>query len=340
MPLSPETLQRNSRIASYLLSALGVLAVFRLGLLAPLLFGLLTHQLIHLAAPRLSAKGWHPSRGKIAAVALLSALIASIVSGIAYGVAWLVRDPASLPALLSEMARVLESTRAALPASIAAYVPSGSADELRLMALEWLQPHSKELSAAGGETLHILVRSLLAIVIGAMLAIREASSDSELAPFAAALAERISRLASAFRSVVFAQIRISAINTALTAAYLLGLLPLLGVELPLAKTLVLATFLFGLVPVLGNLASNSAIFVISLSVSPQVAFGSLAYLIVIHKLEYFLNARIIGGQVNARAWEILLAMVCMEAAFGVPGAVFAPILYAWAKSELSAKGLV
>jgi hypothetical protein len=30
---------------------------------------------------------------------------------------------------------------------------------------------------------------------------------------------------------------------------------------------------------------------------------------VIHKLEYFLNARIVGIQINARAWELLIAML-------------------------------
>ena len=35
---------------------------------------------------------------------------------------------------------------------------------------------------------------------------------------------------------------------------------------------------------------------------------------MIHKLEYFLNARIVGTQIRARAWELLIAMLAMEAA--------------------------
>ena len=48
--------------------------------------------------------------------------------------------------------------------------------------------------------------------------------------------------AHAFRGVVFAQVKISAINTALTAIYLLGILPLLGIHLPYTKALIAVTF--------------------------------------------------------------------------------------------------
>jgi predicted PurR-regulated permease PerM len=66
----------------------------------------------------------------------------------------------------------------------------------------------------------------------------------------------------------------------------------------------------------------------------------LVFLIVIHKLEYFLNARIVGKRVECHAWELLLAMVAMEAAFGISGVVAAPIYYAYLKIELGERGLV
>jgi len=107
---------------------------------------------------------------------------------------------------------------------------------------------------------------------------------------------------------------------------------------PFAKTLVVLTFLIGLLPVLGNLISNTAIVLVALSVGPTVAVAALVFLIVIHKLEYFLNARIVGSQIEARAWEILLVMLVAEALFGVPGVILAPIGYAYAKRELKALG--
>ena len=120
----------------------------------------------------------------------------------------------------------------------------------------------------------------------------------------------------------------------------MAVLPLLGVHLPFAKTMIAITFMTGLLPVVGNLISNTIIVIISLSVSPYVAAASLAFLVVIHKLEYFLNARIVGAHINAKAWELLVAMLAMEAAFGIGGLVAAPIYYAYLKDELGARGLI
>ena len=144
----------------------------------------------------------------------------------------------------------------------------------------------------------------------------------------------------AFRQVVFAQVWISGINAILTAIYLAVVLPLFGIELPFTKTLIVLTFVFGLIPILGNLISNTVIFIVSLSQSLMVALAALGYLIVIHKLEYFLNARIIGNHIQAKAWELLLSMLILESAFGIPGLVAAPIFYAYLKAELSEKGLI
>ena len=154
------------------------------------------------------------------------------------------------------------------------------------------------------------------------------------------MAKRATVLGNAFRRVVFAQVRISAINTAFTAVYLLFVLRWFGVDLPLAKTIVAVTFVVGLMPVVGNLISNTVIVVVSLSVSIYAAVGSLVFLVVIHKLEYFLNARIIGSRIHAHAWELLLAMLVMDAAFGIPGVIAAPIYYAYLKDELTHSKLV
>ncbi|HSN19097.1 MAG TPA: AI-2E family transporter, partial [Usitatibacter sp.] len=177
-------------------------------------------------------------------------------------------------------------------------------------------------------------------VIGAMVSLREARAVQGGGPLAHALGERAARLGEAFRRVVFAQVRIAALNAVFTAIYLLAALPLLGIHLPFAKTLVVLTFVGGLVPIVGNLLSNAVIVVMSLSVSLELAVASLAFLVVIHKLEYFLNARIVGRGIRASSWELLVAMLLMEAAFGVAGLVAAPIYYAYLKDELAARGLV
>ena len=154
------------------------------------------------------------------------------------------------------------------------------------------------------------------------------------------MVERVANLGTAFRRVVFAQVRISLLNTFFTAIYLTLVLPLFGVELPLRKSLIVVTFFAGLLPVVGNLISNSVIVIVGLSHSFGVALASLAFLIVIHKLEYFLNARIIGRRIGSHAWELLVAMLVMEAAFGIAGVIAAPIYYAFIKDELAREGLI
>jgi predicted PurR-regulated permease PerM len=140
--------------------------------------------------------------------------------------------------------------------------------------------------------------------------------------------------------MVFAQARIAALNTLFTGIYLALVLPLFGVDLPLVKTMIAITFVAGLLPVVGNLISNTVIVVVSLSHSLDAVAGSLAFLIAVHKFEYFLNARIVGAQIRASAWELLLAMLVMEAAFGIAGVVAAPIYYAYLKGELADRGLI
>jgi predicted PurR-regulated permease PerM len=139
---------------------------------------------------------------------------------------------------------------------------------------------------------------------------------------------------SSFARVIGAQIIISAINTGLTAIFLIWN------RFDYAMVIIVLTFMCGLLPIIGNLISNSVIVIISLSYSLPIAGGSLLFLIVVHKLEYFINARIVGSRINAAAWELLLAMLVMEAAFGLPGVIAAPVFYAYAKAELVARKLV
>jgi predicted PurR-regulated permease PerM len=206
--------------------------------------------------------------------------------------------------------------------------------------VEGLRGHAGELQKIGTEAGRIGVHILIGLGIGALIALHDVHPSHPLGPLAQALQERAVRLSEAFRRIVFAQVRIAAVNTTLTALYLAVVLPIFGVDLPLTKTLIAVTFFVGLLPVVGNLVSNTFIVVVSLSVSLSVAIASLVFLLIIHKLEYFLNAHIVGTQIHARAWELLLAMLGMEAAFGIPGVIAAPIYYAYLKDELVSRRLI
>jgi predicted PurR-regulated permease PerM len=308
-----------------------------LHLLSALFAGLLVFELVHVLAPRLKLRR---ERARLAAVVVLSTLVVTIVAAAIVGVVAFFRSEAgSLAALLQKMADIIDGARDSLPGWVVANLPA-DAEELRNTLSQWLRAHAPEIriwgTTAGVVTFHIVI----GMIIGAMVSLREAVPVRSPGPLAHALFERSRRVGDAFRRVVFAQVRISLINTVFTAIYLGLVLPALGVNLPFKATLIGVTFVAGLLPVVGNVISNTMIVVVSLSHSLVVALGSLAFLIVIHKLEYFLNARIIGTQIQARPWELLLAMLVMEAAFGVPGVVAAPIYYAYLKQELVDRGLI
>jgi len=323
-------------IAAWIVAGVLLLLAILLRLLPALLAGLLTFELVHVLAPRLRIV--KDGREKYAAIGLLVVVIAGALTALLFGALTVLRGDL-LATLLQHMADILDESRAKLPAWLLAYVPA-DADAFKGAVSQWLHENAAELRRVGGEVGHIVVHVLIGIVIGAMVSLSEARPDHAGGPFAAALGERVARLGEAFRRIVFAQVRIAGVNTVFTAIYLVGILPLMGIELPFGKTLVAITFFAGLIPVVGNLVSNTAIVVMSLSVSLPVAIASLVFLVVIHKLEYFLNAKIVASGIHASAWELLVAMLLMEAAFGLAGVIAAPIYYAYLKDELRARGLV
>lgn len=325
--------------AAWTLAVCSIFFVLRFHLLPALIAGLLVYELVHALFP-LFAGHLSTRRAKLAAVGLVVLLVIGAVAAASVGIFVFVKsEGGSITVLLTKMAEIIESSRTTLPQWLAAYLPSNT-EAIRDILSQWLREHAAELQLIGKETGRMLAHVLIGMVIGTMVSLREAGTSGNGGPLAKALAERIFRMGEAFRRIVFAQVRISALNTSFTALYLAIVLPSFGVQLPLTKTMIAVTFLAGLLPVVGNLVSNSIIFVISLAHSPAVALSSLAYLIVIHKLEYFLNARIVGTQISARAWELLVAMLVMESAFGLPGLVAAPICYAWLKDELKVRGLI
>ncbi len=342
MSAGEETVRR-CETAAWVLLASGFLFVFRYHLVPALVAGLLVHTLLHgsarlLSGPRLShgAARWIAA----AAVALLAAGLTTLV---ALGLASFARGTlGDLPGLYAQMADVLDDARRQLAAwgvSTGALEEWQTADKIKAGLAEWLRAHSAELKRAGGEAgltaLHVLMG-----ILAALLVFFRRPAAAVTAPFASALAGRIRRFAEAFERVVIAQVEISAINTVLTAVYLFGVIPVLTERLSFSGTLILVTFVAGLLPVVGNLVSNTAIVILSFGVAPWLALVSLGFLVGVHKLEYLVNARIVGNRIGAEAWEIFLSIVVLEVAFGVPGVVLAPILYAWVKGELREKGMV
>lgn len=327
-------------VASYMIAGVGLLLVMTLHILPALIAGFLVYELVHTLAPLLRATRLANVRAKLTAVALLATVVITLLGFGIWGlIAFFYSGSDSIPAMLQKMAEIIDRSRETLPPWLSEYLPY-DIEGAQAGIIHWLRTHAGELQVIGKEAGRAMAHVLVGMVLGALISLQEVSSSHEYRPLTQALVVRTIRLAEAFRAVFFAQVRIAALNTLFAALYLGVALPMLGIHLPLVKSMVVLTFITGLLPFVGNLISNTVVVVVSLSHSLATAVASLFFLLVIHKLEYFLNARIVSTQIHARAWEILLSMLLMEAAFGIPGVVAAPIYYAYIKGELSALGMI
>ena len=144
-----------------------------------------------------------------------------------------------------------------------------------------------------------------------------------------AISDRFRAFYESFATVMGAQIIISAINTVFTAIFVLAL------HFPYSVMLIGTTFLCGLLPVVGNLISNTIIIGVAFTVSPRAALEALIFLVVIHKLEYFLNSKIIGQRIRNPLWLTLLALLLGERLMGIPGMILAPVVLNYLRIEAS-----
>ena len=332
--------QRNlpkTQLISYLLATLAVVTVLEFHLVPAVFAGLAVYALTARLARRLPGR-WGTLTHKIALAGIILFAIGA-VTGIFLGVWSFWRGHHGMANLLDMAAETLDNLKRNLPEELSFALPD-TVDELREQIVTMLREHGKNLSSVGMSGVKTFAHLILGMVVGGLAVLHRFDPEEGFPPLAYHLHARLLNLSSAFDKVVVAQVKISALNTLLTALYLVAVLPLAGVHLPMTTLLILLTFVAGLLPVVGNLISNFTIVLISLGISPLVAVSSLVFLVLIHKLEYFTNARIVGTEVKANVWELLTAMLLMEAVFGVAGLVTAPVVYAWLKQELRAYRLV
>jgi len=157
----------------------------------------------------------------------------------------------------------------------------------------------------------------------------DAVKDSLYSTVVRELVVRFQTFYASFAKVTGAQITISAINTVLTAVFLFWN------GYPYAMVIIVLTFLCGLLPIIGNLMSNTLIIGVGFTLSPRMAFIALIFLVVIHKLEYFLNSKIIGDRIKNPMWLTLLGLVLGEKLMGIPGMILAPVVLHYIKVEAS-----
>ena len=332
-----------AEIAAWALMAALLLFVLIQHLVSAAVVALALYGILEGVTKRMSRRLGSTAR-PLAVVVVTTFTAAVIVGAIALMVTMIRHGASNIPDMMNQMAEILGSVQLWLGGLGHEFIPDvmTDAEDLKLMIATWLKTHAQTLRAGG---LYIgigVVHSIMGILLAVLVFFRHVTHRDQQTrgPLAAQLSDKMERFSDAFARVATAQFKISALNTTLTAVYLLVLLPLFGVHVPFSSTLILVTFVCGLVPVLGNLISNTVITILSMGVSVTTAFASLAFLVIIHKLEYLVNSRIVGGETDSQAWEILMAIIIGEAAFGVGGVVLAPIVYAFVKRELSDRGLV
>ncbi len=330
--------------AAYAIVLGGVLFVLLQHLVSAAIVGLTLFLILDRVSQRFQGRMAHGVVRPLALLIVTTATAAIATAGIALTMTMLRRGAGNVPAMMEQMAEILGSVRIWLGGLGRQFIPEvmTDAEDFKVMVMLWLKTHAQTLRAGslwlGMGLVHMIMGGLLALLVF----FRHVTAHDEVnrGPLARHLVDKVDRFAHAFGRIAMAQIKISAVNTTLTGLYLLVALPLFDIEVPFATTLVVITFLCGLIPVLGNLISNTVITILSMGISVGTAVASLAFLVVIHKLEYLINSRIVGGETDSQAWEILLAIIVGEAAFGVGGVVLAPIVYAFLKRDLRERGLI
>jgi predicted PurR-regulated permease PerM len=333
----------NEEIAAWVIVALFLVFVLFRHLVPGLVGGLALYLILDRVSKSFARRMPHTTARPLAlaTVTLIAAVV--VIGVVALAVTFLRRHAGNIPAMMTKMAEILQSTRAWLGGYGEDVIPEvmTDAETLKLGVVAWLKEHAETLRLAGSSFSMGLVHVLMGTLLAVLVFFRHVTKrDGERGVLAEKLTEKCERFTDAFARIATAQIKISFINTTLTAIYLLVVLPLFGERVPFATTIVFVTFICGLIPVLGNLISNTVIVVLSLGISVGTAAASLVFLVLIHKLEYLINSRIVGGETDSQAWEILLAILLGETAFGVSGVVMAPIIYAFLKRELRDRGLV
>ena len=341
---APTPPSRGVVVASYLLMTSTLLLVMWQNLLPGLLCAclgfLLTRGLSNLLG-RIDRRPPGPVPDRWAQVTAATIIILApllLLSGALTHTRGFVMDaPHQYKELLNYLASTVLELRQKLPPELAAQLPQG-AEEIQQTLATYLAAKAGALASTGKAWLGGVLHAYMGLLIGALAAVRPRLPLQ--APLSQSLQRRVMLLGEAFRQIVAAQFWIALFNTVLTALFLLFILPLWDMGLPYTPALITLTFVAGLIPIVGNLFCNLVLTLVGLSVSPVAAAACLGFLILIHKAEYVINAKVVGQRTHMAVWELLTVMFIAESVFGPAGLVAAPLFYAYLKKELEASRLV
>jgi predicted PurR-regulated permease PerM len=271
-------------------------------------------------------------RGKWLAVAIFLALLA----GLAYALTYFIHATVlALPTIAEKSVPIISKWATDHQIKL----PFTDLDSLKDKAFEFVRSQTSNLGnfadfARGATTqfVYLIVGCLVAIgmFLDPRLELDQPSGALRNNLYSLCCEEISRRFATFYRSfdtVMNAQITISAIDTVLTGIFMATQ------GLPHLVVAVGITFLCGLIPVVGNLMSNTLVMALGFMVSPTKGLLALAFLVLIHQLEYLLNSKIIGSKIHSSVWLTLLALLLGERLMGITGMVLAPVLLHYIRIE-------
>ena len=313
----------------------GLIAVFvSLGLLKFLVFLLFMRLVTDLLVDAVGRRVRFASRTVVLnAVYLLVAALIVVIAAVVVP-----RFVAELPAYTQSLDRNLTDKLSELLASQHVSIDLESAKQ---RAMEWGREHAGEsmsLARRAGTNLVLLVVAFIITFVAAHQRISSGSSGDPRDPatnlwdfLGDFIAAKMGAFYACFRLVMAGQMVIALINAGLT----FGLLVVLGVPHKIALTVLV--FVFGLLPIVGNLISNTIVCISALLwTGPLQVIAALVFLVLIHKLEYFLNGKIIGHIVKLPLYITLLSLIVGEALFHISGMILAIPVILLVREELSA----
>lgn len=331
-------LRQKIDIGVIVLMVVGFIAIMQISLLPALLSGMVTFLMMRFSENMMNNYMKLGHMSKLVSTIVISLIIIGVLTTISiYSISWLYKNVSNPDMIVNEITMVLDKTIKDLPPKISGFFPQ-DIHTLKSNIIEFMKENLFVLREFSRGATHTLITMILGMIIGIMVAASDSIQSNKM--FINSLKTRYSHLIESFKHVMVAQAGIALFNSVMTAIFLLILMPLFDVHFPFAKTIIILTFVIGLIPIAGNLIVNAIVLLVGLSVSPYVGVSAFAYLIFIHKFEYFLNAKIIGSRIEAKAFELLVAMLIMESIFGVTGLIAAPILYCYLKKELKYNNVI
>lgn len=309
-----------------------VAALMAGALLYKLLPGVLAASLGFMVAKALAGRLSWSKAPQLAAGVVIGAPVLAIV-GALMGLKGIAFSAVSqYQSLMEHLATTVLELRIKLPASIAEHIPQ-ELETVQAWLAGYLKSQASAMTHLGTEWLHSGLFAFVGLVVGALIS---TVPQRKRATFGLSdhIRTRGRTYIQTFKQIVVAQFWIASFNALCTAVFLLGALPLADITVPYSGALVAFTLVASLIPVVGNLLCNGVLAIAGVSVSPLVGLLCLGFLILIHKAEYFINAKVVGSQTNTAVWELLAVIFIGEAVFGIPGLVAAPLFYAYAKTEL------